>query len=185
MKKGNRNKFLTFCFSLLPGGAEMYMGFMKNGFSLLACFLCTFMILGYISASDMFIVLPIIIWFYGFFHARNLARFTEEELQARPDTYIWEEFTDGSCTIPSKTVRVVGAVTLILIGLSLILRVIRNSAYEFLYMSGLSEARINEISSLILYDLPKFVLAIILIILGILLIRGKKKQISSDAIETK
>ena len=163
----------------------MYMGFMKNGFSLLACFFCTFMILGYISASDMFIILPIIIWFYGFFHARNLAKFTEEELQARPDTYIWEEFTDGSFTIPSKTVRVVGAITLILIGLSLILGVIRNNTYEFLYMFGLSEARINEISSLILYDLPKFVLAIILIILGILLIRGKKKQISSDTIEMK
>ena len=37
MKK-EKSKFLTFCFSLLPGAGHMYMGFMKMGLSLMAAF---------------------------------------------------------------------------------------------------------------------------------------------------
>ena len=33
-----KNKFLTFIFALLPGAAEMYMGFMKMGLTLLSLF---------------------------------------------------------------------------------------------------------------------------------------------------
>ena len=38
MKPTKKNNFFTFIFSFLPGAAEMYMGFMKNGFSILAIF---------------------------------------------------------------------------------------------------------------------------------------------------
>ena len=34
-----RNKFFTFIFSFCPGAAEMYMGFLHNGLSLLAVFM--------------------------------------------------------------------------------------------------------------------------------------------------
>ena len=34
-KKGS---FLTFCFSMLPGAGEMYLGFMKRGASLMTLF---------------------------------------------------------------------------------------------------------------------------------------------------
>ena len=47
MKKTKRNKFLTFLFSLIPGGAEMYMGFMKMGASLLSIFLLGFLFIIY------------------------------------------------------------------------------------------------------------------------------------------
>ena len=38
MKTKKKNRFLTFCFSCLPGAAEMYMGFMKMGLSLMLVF---------------------------------------------------------------------------------------------------------------------------------------------------
>ena len=33
-----KSGFLTFCFSLMPGAGEMYMGFMKQGVSIMAFF---------------------------------------------------------------------------------------------------------------------------------------------------
>ena len=38
MKPKKKNKFFTFLCSFLPGAAEMYMGFMKMGISLLVVF---------------------------------------------------------------------------------------------------------------------------------------------------
>ena len=34
MKQQKKSKFFTFMFSFIPGAAEMYMGFMKQGVSL-------------------------------------------------------------------------------------------------------------------------------------------------------
>ena len=38
MKTQKKSKFLTFCFSMMPGAAQMYMGFMKMGTSLMFLF---------------------------------------------------------------------------------------------------------------------------------------------------
>ena len=38
MKTKKKNRFFTFCFSLMPGAAEMYMGFLKTGLSLMVTF---------------------------------------------------------------------------------------------------------------------------------------------------
>ena len=38
MIRNKKNGFWTFCFSLLPGAGEMYLGFMKMGISLMAIF---------------------------------------------------------------------------------------------------------------------------------------------------
>ena len=35
MKTKKKSNFLTFCFSMMPGAAQMYMGFMKMGTSLM------------------------------------------------------------------------------------------------------------------------------------------------------
>ena len=39
MKTKKKGKFLTFCFSMMPGAAQMYMGFMKMGVSQMLLFL--------------------------------------------------------------------------------------------------------------------------------------------------
>ena len=42
-----KSGFWTFVFSLLPGAAEMYMGFMKMGISLMGLFFGLFIIGGF------------------------------------------------------------------------------------------------------------------------------------------
>ena len=49
MKQQKKGKFLTFMFSFIPGAAEMYMGFMKMGVSLMALFFLCVAIFGTLS----------------------------------------------------------------------------------------------------------------------------------------
>ena len=68
-----RGKVTTFLCSLIPGAAEMYMGFMKKGISLMAVFILCFVVPSVLRVSDVFILFAVLVWFYSFFHARNLA----------------------------------------------------------------------------------------------------------------
>lgn len=63
MRKGNG--FWRFCFSLLPGAGEMYMGFMKQGAMLMTLFFGCGALSGWLNLDIFGYVLPVI-WFYGF-----------------------------------------------------------------------------------------------------------------------
>ena len=62
MKAKKKSKFLTFCFSLLPGAAEMYMGFMKMGVSLMSLFFLIIM-LGMLMNQGIIVMAGIVVWF--------------------------------------------------------------------------------------------------------------------------
>lgn len=73
-----KNRFLTFLFSLIPGAGHMYLGLMKKGVSLMLVFglvfsLCNFLHFGLIS-----FILPVI-WFYCFFDSLTLSRFNAQD----------------------------------------------------------------------------------------------------------
>ena len=68
MKPRKKNNFFTFIFSFCPGAAEMYMGFMKNGFSILAVFLAAVAALEGLRA-DFFLAVAALIYIFAFFHA--------------------------------------------------------------------------------------------------------------------
>ena len=52
MKQQRRNGFFTFIFSFMPGAAEMYMGFLKQGVSIMAIFLLGIAIPNFIGLYD-------------------------------------------------------------------------------------------------------------------------------------
>lgn len=88
MKTKKKNKFWTFCFSLIPGAAEMYMGFMKTGISLMLLFFLIVMIGSWIG-QGVFAFLGIVVWFYGFFHANHLASLSDEDFAQVEDRYLY------------------------------------------------------------------------------------------------
>ncbi len=90
-----RGKLTTFICSLIPGAAEMYMGFMKKGISLMAIFILCFVVPSILRVSDVFILFAVLVWFYSFFHGRNLAGCRDDEFQALTDEYIWSAFIEG------------------------------------------------------------------------------------------
>ena len=172
MKKTKRNKFLTFLFSLIPGGAEMYMGFMKMGASLLSIFLLGFLFIIYMQLEDVFIVVELLIWIVGFFHARNMDKLTQEELEAVEDKAIWEDLlgVEGIKISNSKLSKLAGGI-LIAAGVF--------ALWDRLdwYVAQFAETFIGGWAEQLVYSLPRIAVAIALIVIGVVLIKGKKARI--------
>ena len=66
-----KNGFFRFLWSIIPGAGEMYMGFMKQGVTLMAVFAGIIAVAIAMNMVFFFFPLPII-WFYSFFHVLNL-----------------------------------------------------------------------------------------------------------------
>ena len=184
MEYKKRNGFFVFCFSFIPGAVEMYMGFMKNGVSLLATFVmvCLVSMYGYSFISAVAFGLLVVIWFYAFFHAWNLYRLNGDILMKLEDKYIWTEFgLPKEFTIKEEKLRRATAIALILIGactiwdslLELLRKIIIRYFSEEFWFSFRS----------MMNSIPRLAIAVIFIYAGIKLIKGKKKElgITSDA----
>ncbi len=172
-----KNGFLTFCFSLLPGAGEMYMGFMKMGVSLMSLFFLT-LFMGDMVLNDSLFFVAVIVWFYSFFHVHNLAGLPDELFCEVKDAYllpfVGEEYESLKFT---KTCRRVVAVILIIIGASSLLK----SFYYFIahYLPADVRGILDDFG---FYYLPRLAFSIAVILLGIYMIRGKKRQLENESI---
>lgn len=177
MKPKKKNKFFTFCFSFIPGAAEMYMGFMINGFTLMLLFFMSFMLPMALRMNDYIVMVAAALWFYGFFHARNLAGASEEEIAERKDVSILEEILgDRAQILPQISrpfVRKVLAVALIFFGASALWETFIGAISRFVYSYCSGNILVMEGFEL-LERVPSLVFAVILIYIGVQLIKGKK-----------
>ena len=170
-----RGKVTTFLCSLIPGAAEMYMGFMKKGISLMAIFILCFVVPSVLRVSDVFILFAVLVWFYSFFHARNLTACKEEEFLALTDEYVWSSFIEGKeIKITNPTLRKWGAIVLIVYGLSQLWRSISRWIYQLL------PSHLWEVGSMIVDEVPQVVVSIVIIIIGFRLIAGKKEELNGE-----
>ena len=150
----------------------MYMGFMKMGISLMALFFVSFMIPAMFNASDAFICLAFAIWFYGFFHARNLSACDDEDFVLLEDQFIWEEFTDGKpVKISEKSGRKWIAGILILLGVGILWSNFRSIIYS-LIPDEMWEAIYPVVA-----NIPGTIIAVVIIIIGVRMILGKKEEL--------
>lgn len=178
MKQKKKNRFFTFIFSFLPGAAEMYMGFMKNGFSLMLFFLLPFALVVIYGGLDFLMPICAVMWFYGFFHARNYAGMDDMTFDAMTDKYIWEEFSDLNFSkVSAKTAKKWIAAALIVIGAALIWDYFSSILYRLIpegYWDDIYPA---------LSNIPQVVISILMVIVGIRMVVGKKKELdtTSDA----
>ncbi len=83
-----RNGFLAFCFSLIPGAGEMYMGFMKQGVSIMAVFWMLIFLAAFLNIGPVLFILPIL-WCYSFFNVHNIRGMSDEEFYALEDDYLF------------------------------------------------------------------------------------------------
>lgn len=159
--KRKKNRFLTFLCSLVPGAGEMYMGFMKMGLSLLIMFMGTIALASFTDLNELVFVV-IIIWIYSFFHANNLAGMPDKDFCELEDKYM-PAFYDGQHLSQGLQKLIAGLLIffgVIMLGESFI-RMMPNFLQEYL--------------SPVLRYLPKIVVAVVLILIGIKLIQGKKE----------
>ena len=73
-----QGKFLTFCFSCIPGAGQMFLGFFKEGVSLMTMFFGILILTNWLYI-EMFGFGAIIVWFYAFFAAMNKNSLPDEE----------------------------------------------------------------------------------------------------------
>lgn len=175
MRKGNG--FWRFCFSLLPGAGEMYMGFMKQGAVLMTLFFGCYAMSNWLSLDVFCFILPVI-WFYGFFHVHNLAGLPDEEFYSMEDTFHAGEW---------KLLHVVGqdrsrryfAWALILIGSAGIWQIVTRSVTKVLNHYGLSVQIWKDVTN----NVPQVIFSLIIIYIGVQMVKGKKQQLEDKGSE--
>ncbi len=177
MKAKKKNRFLTFCFSLLPGAGEMYMGFMKMGISLMLVFFGLIWIPGLLMLSEISL-LAIVVWFYGFFHANHLVALSDEEFVQIEDSYLFQmDLLIGGKDFVQKYHKWVAAL-LILGGVSLLW----NTATDLMYKNF---PAVYEIMFMVGNYIPRVLIALLIIVTGIYMIKGKKKELAQENQEEK
>ena len=169
-----KSKFLTFCFSMLPGAGHMFIGFMKMGLSLMAAFFFVIFLSSWLNIGPLVFLLPLI-WFYSFFDCMNKRYSTDEEFMLLEDNYLFslEELVKIDKGIFKKH-RLFTGILLLLLGVYLIWNNILNSLSRYLP---------NEVYNAI-YAItrvaPQIILGVAIIALGAKLISGKKKEFDSN-----
>jgi len=167
-----RSKFFTFIFSLLPGAGQMYLGFMRQGVTLMFMFFFTIFLVDYFRISLIIALLPVI-WCYSFFDTFNRASLPPEKLEGLEDRSFLEDFLkDGFNRIPGKNIWL-GVILVAFGGLLLIDNVVLPELQR-LSLINLYTAR-NYLRTVIA--------SVIIIVIGIRLITGKK--VSSDRGDSK
>lgn len=172
MKTKKKSRFLTFCFSLLPGAGEMYMGFMKMGVSLMSIFFLTICALGSMGFEGMAALTAVVIWFYSFFHANHLVALSDEDFEKVEDAYIFGmDAIIGGKDFVQKHYKAVAGI-LIFAGVMILWQ----SALDLMW---------NILPDYLMYILhtvsdfvPRVVVAFVIIIAGIKLIKGRKAQLA-------
>lgn len=168
--------FWTFIFSLIPGAGEMYLGFFKQGITLMLAFALDIAISS-VGLDILFIFMPVI-WFYSFFHTHNLASMPDEEFYALEDSYFGsfnlEQGKLPQLVFSKKGTRIIG-ILLIILGCGALWDALRSILYRYL-----DENTYLTYVRPLLDTLPNFVIGLAIVIAGIWLIVGKKKELLSN-----
>ncbi len=178
MMKKKKNRFLVFCLSLIPGTGEMYLGFMKNGMSLLCLFALSCAITGYLNFGVLSVI-PLVTWAYGFFHANNLGSLTQEELEQIEDEYVFDFMNhekDSFKQFLSGKYNQAFAVVLILLGVAMLWTVI-DRAFWWIFGDDLYNQYFRIVSNIISDVVPRAIFALFIIWVGVKLIKGKKIEL--------
>lgn len=175
MKTKKKNRFFTFCFSVIPGAAEMYMGFLKTGLSLMITFAITIVIASSLRMGILSI-LAVVVWFYSFFHANHLASLNDDEFGEVNDEYLFGlDSLPGIETFVKKYHQWV-AYILIFIGICFLWDSLGNLLYNLLP----KEYRfIYSVMWQIGNYVPSIIIGLGIIFAGVKMIGGKKVSVET------
>lgn len=172
-----KNGFFTFICSLIPGAGEMYLGFMKEGVSIMSLAFILFGFAACINIEPVLFLIPII-WFYSFFNVHNKACLSDEEFYALEDRYLFHLDQLIPDSRLSGRQRTVFGWIMILLGICIIWKSTISGFLAALRIF-ISEEFVNMIERTI-YMVPQYIISIVLIVCGIRLIQNKKKELEEN-----
>lgn len=162
-----KNGFLTLCFSLVPGAGEMYMGFMKQGVSIMSVFWMLIFLAAFLNLGPVLFILPIL-WCYSFFNVHNLRGMSDEEFYALEDDYLFHLDKIFPTERWNKRQSNLLAAALIFVGAAML--------WDYM-MDYLQWLLPNQIYWHIMDSVPRVCVSLLLIFGGMYLIRGKKREL--------
>ncbi|MBQ8519338.1 MAG: hypothetical protein IJ455_07055 [Agathobacter sp.] len=114
----------------------------------------------------------ILIWFYSFFHARNLRACEEEEFQSLEDDFIWSSiFAEKNIQISNPLVRKGLAWAFIVGGAVLLWDNFSSMLYRMI------PDEFWNILAPFIQSVPEIAVAILIIYIGLRMIKGKKEEL--------
>ncbi len=166
-----KSKFWTFIFSFIPGGGQMYLGLMRKGLSIMFLFALVIAVASFLQLGFLFILLPVI-WFYSFFDTMNLKAYTQEEILAMDDRFIFDldGMLKGDWKAALQKRHLLAGGICIFIGIYILFVSFIN---PILYRLD----HVPEWVYTVIRQLPTLAIAIIIVCLGLYLIRGGKKKV--------
>lgn len=162
-----RHGLLLFISACIPGCGQMYQGYMKRGFSLLGAACVDLGVASLLGIGELAALLPLI-WLYAFYDTYNIRAQSDQEVEQNPDGYLFglaqadgeklEKLLRGRHSLIGWCLVVLGCYTLF--------RTVLSSLFgpwlpDWLY-------------AIIFYDLPRMVVTLLIIALGVWFIRGPK-----------
>lgn len=169
--KTKKSKFATIIFSFLPGAGHMFMGFMKMGISFMSAFFFIIFLSTWLKIGPLLFILPLI-WFYSFFDCINKRYMPDEEFQKLEDKYLFsiDSFTKFDKDMFKKRRLVIG-ILVILLGIYLIWNNVSSTLSQYI-----NDSKIFDIINNLAQIAPQIIIGVIIIIVGIKLIAGKKRE---------
>ncbi len=170
-----KSGFLAFCFSLVPGAGEMYMGFMKQGVSIMAAFWLLIFLAAFLNIGPVLFILPIL-WCYSFFNVHNIRGLSDEEFYALEDDYAFHLDKFLPLDRLGRKQNTVLSAALIILGVL----VLWNNLMDYLEWFIPS-----PLYWVITERVPQVFIGMALIIAGLYLIRGKKRELDEECRQEK
>ena len=176
-----KNKLLIFIFSFIPGAGQMYLDMMKKGIIIMALFFLIFLGVGFLSFDllgifNIFLAFLPTIWFYSFFDTQNMKDFSfeyrkkcDEEFYNQFIYIFSNKFSFGEFNIIFN-LKFLGGF-LIFIGLMNIILLFKR--YIYLILRNF-DIRIANFINNIIYNIPTFVISLLIILLGFKILKNDK-----------
>lgn len=170
-----RNKFWTVVFSFLPGAGHMFMGFMRQGTSIMVAFFGIMALASWLGLGELSLLAPVL-WFYSFFDCINKRFSTHEQFVQMEDKFLFEDWFKSKKRISLGKFNTLIAVVLIVLGIYML---VSNTLDTLMWYDILSD-RLMTLFHTVLRLLPRLAVSVVIIIVGIKLITGKKKEMKDD-----
>lgn len=171
-----KNGFWTFIFSLIPGAGEMYMGFFKQGLSLMLLIFLIGVVGSFFNMEFIIMLLPII-WLYSFFHVHHLRSLPPEEFYMVEDKFLLFDNIGEYKQNWNVSTKKATAVVLVIVGAMLLWQTVINALSWFL------PDFFREIMWRLEYFMPRIVMGVAILYVGFKMLKGN--PIKKDIIEHK
>lgn len=174
-----KNKLLTFLWSLIPGAGEMYLGFMKQGVSLMAGFWVLCALAGFFKMEILLFLAPVI-WFYSFFNTNNLNSLPDDEFYALEDDYVFHiQLLIQNKAFIQKYKKLI-ALVLVIFGCSILWNIFSTLIFTYVLPTVYLSEEIYRLLYYLGRSVPQFVVGVGIIIAGWYLIKNKSDDLNQN-----